>query len=231
MKGTAERALSPLELMRMHVEALYTFDVRGRMQRINEWDGGTPPRFFLGRTAGGHVWRHRADIPDDLAGTLDTLCESGKTIDEDECIRLLAVHAPIERVWRGPAYSFTDDVVPTAEPVAIDAGNAALLRSGFEAWLPDVPHRRPFFAIVEDGRAVAICASVRITRAAHEAGVETLPSHRGRGHAANVVAGWARAVRALGAAPLYSTSWDNTASQRVAAKLRLSMYGVDFHVT
>jgi hypothetical protein len=32
-------------------------------------------------------------------------------------------------------------------------------------------------------------------------------------------------------APLYSTSWENTASQSLAKKLRLSLYGVDFHVT
>ena len=72
---------------------------------------------------------------------------------------------------------------------------------------------------------------MRITAAAHEAGVETLPALRRRGHAVNEVAAWADAVRRTGAAPLYSTSWDNVASQNVAAKLGLSLFGVDFHVT
>jgi predicted GNAT family acetyltransferase len=72
---------------------------------------------------------------------------------------------------------------------------------------------------------------VRITHEAHEAGVETLPDFRGRGYATDVVAGWARLVRSLGAVPLYSTSWENAASQAVARKLRLVQYGADFHIT
>jgi predicted GNAT family acetyltransferase len=78
---------------------------------------------------------------------------------------------------------------------------------------------------------VCICASVRISDAAHCAGVETQAGHRRRGHAVNAVAGWARAVQSLGAAPFYSTSWDNMASQGVARRLGLSLVGVDFHVT
>ena len=46
-------------------------------------------------------------------------------------------------------------------------------------------------------------------------------------HAAAVVAAWAAAVRASGRLPLYSTSWDNVASQGVARKLGLVLYGAD----
>jgi hypothetical protein len=42
---------------------------------------------------------------------------------------------------------------------------------------------------------------------------------------------WARAVRAQGATPFYSTSWDNLASQRVADRLGFLPVGVDFHIT
>jgi hypothetical protein len=54
---------------------------------------------------------------------------------------------------------------------------------------------------------------------------------RGRGYVRDVVAGWALVVRSLGTMPLYSTSWENTASQAVAWKLRLVQYGDDFHIT
>ena len=78
---------------------------------------------------------------------------------------------------------------------------------------------------------MSVCRSVRITPAAHEAGVETLPAFRGRGYAPDVVAGWARVVQSLGAMPFYSTSWENTASQAVAKKRHLVPYGTDLHVT
>ena len=97
-------------------------------------------------------------------------------------------------------------------------------------WLPDVEHRSPFLAAIENDQAVAVCASVRISAAAHEAGVETHPGHRRKGHAARVVAAWVAAVLATGAAPYYSTSWDNLASQAVARRLEFELVGVDYHV-
>ena len=225
--------------MRIHVEALYTHDDRLRIRSVNEPGGDVAPRFFLGRTNAGNLRRFRTDLPDELVVELEKLCDEEPVTEElprvpmhqAEYIRLLTSHAPIERVWAGPAYWFSTDVAPRAQPVEINESNADLLQGGLEDWLEDVPHRRPFMAMVEDGHAVSVCASVRITHAAHAAGVETLPTYRRKGHAANVVAGWANAVRKLHAIALYSTSWDNTASRNVAAGLGLSMLGVDFHIT
>ncbi len=59
------------------------------------------------------------------------------------------------------------------------------------------------------------------------AGIETLEAYRGRGYATAVVAGWAYAIRATDRIPLYSTSWDNLASQAVAHRLGLVQYGTD----
>ncbi|HEX9962676.1 MAG TPA: GNAT family N-acetyltransferase, partial [Pyrinomonadaceae bacterium] len=89
---------------------------------------------------------------------------------------------------------------------------------------------QPFVALVKENRAVSVCRSVRITTEAHEAGVETLPEFRGKGYAEDVAAEWALRVRAAGAIPLYSTSWENYASRAVARKLRLKCYGADFHI-
>ena len=230
---------SQLELMQIHIEALYVHDDRSRIRCTNEWEGKPAPRFLLGRTIAGNLWRFRTDLPDDLVLELEDLCNAEPVVTElsrtplhqEEFVRLLEAHMPTERIWTGPAYWFSRDVVPNAGPVEISDANAHFLRGGLEDWLEDVPHRRPFKGIIEDGHAVSICASVRITNAAHEAGVETLPAFRRKGHAVNVVAGWADTVRKIGAVPLYSTSWDNTASRNVAARLGLSMFGVDFHVT
>jgi hypothetical protein len=230
---------SPAELMRLHVRALFTHDDRSRIKALNQWDGGEAPRFFLGRTKTGNLWRFRADQPDTLVAKLEALCREEPLPDDpkqapahwDAYLRELAFHAPIRRIWTGPAYAFTTDVVPDVSPEAISRENQDLLRGEMEEWLKDVPHRQPLMAMIVEGRAVSVCASVRITRPAHEAGVETLPEHRRRGHAANTVAGWATAVRKIGALPLYSTSWENTGSMSVAEKLGLFLFGADFHVT
>ena len=105
--------------------------------------------------------------------------------------------------------------------------NAAVLQSNF-GWLISVLHLMPpVYAVVQDGHAVTVCFSSRIPSVADEAGVNTLADYRGRGYAAAAVASWANAIRALGRIPLYSTSWDNIASQAVARKLGLVMYGDD----
>jgi len=225
--------------MQNRVAALFTHDEQGRIESINQWNGGAAPRFYLGRTPAGTIWHFRTDVPSELVDELQRLCQAEPWPDNprqpplfrDEYVRILSSHAPVERVWSGPAYWLATRPIPGAEPIPIRKENAHLLRDGMEEWLPDVPHRQPFLAIVEDGCAVSVCASVRITDAAHEAGVETLPAYRGQGHAVNAVAGWANAVLDRGAIPFYSTSWDNVASQKVAARLELSMLGVDFHCT
>ena len=235
----ALRAPGALDLMRLHVESLYVHDARSRIESTNEWKRRPAPRFFFGRTSEGHLWRFRADLPEDLTRALEELCNDEPVaaelahtpLHQNALVRLLETHRPIERIWAGPAYGFGEPTAPSRRSVGIDAANADLLRGGLEDWIEDVPHLQPFQGVIEEGRVVSLCASVRITGAAHAAGVETLPAFRRRGHAADVVAGWAAAVRRMGAVPLYSTSWDNVASQSVAASLGLSPFGVDFHVT
>jgi len=70
----------------------------------------------------------------------------------------------------------------------------------------------------------------RIPGEATEAGVETHPAFRGHGYAAIATAAWARAMRDRGVIPLYSTAWENFASQRVAAKLSLIRYGASLSI-
>jgi predicted GNAT family acetyltransferase len=83
------------------------------------------------------------------------------------------------------------------------------------------------FIVVEDGVAVSGCFSARIGAEAAEAGVETLPDYRGRGHAVAVTTAWAAAIQASGRQPIYSTAWTNLASQAVARRLGLTMFGAD----
>lgn len=224
----------------MHIQTLFTHDAHARLVLVNEPGGGAPaPRLFLGRTQTGNLWRVRADLPESLIEALAALCMDepvGMAFHRpprhvEAYVRLLATHAPVHTLWMGLAYHFTAYPEPSRPLLALTATHAERLRGGFEALSPELPAGQPFLALVEEKRAVSVCRSVRITPAAHEAGVETLPAFRGRGYAPDVVAGWARVVQSLGAMPFYSTSWENTASQAVAKKLHLVPYGTDFHVT
>lgn len=228
-----------LELMDAHARALFTHDARSRLVSVNEpWgEARAAARLFLGRTRAGNVWRFRADLPEGLVAELEALCADepaelgGEPRHAGAYARLLEAHAPVRRRWAGPTYRFTEYPEPSRPLLAVTEENAGCLRGGFEELLDELPARLPFVAALEEGRAVSVCRSVRVTPEAHEAGVETLPEFRGRAHARDVTAGWARLVSSAGAAPLYSTSWENTASQSVAMKLRLAAYGADFHVT
>jgi len=137
----------------------------------------------------------------------------------------------MDRQWIGPAYRFPDSLWVSPEVVRIDRSTAYLLEFGFSDLVPELDHCQPVVAIVKGDKAVSVCQSVRKSEEAEEAGVDTLLPHRGKGYAAQVVAGWARIVREQGRIPLYSTSWDNRASQRVAEKLGLGLYGVDIHIS
>jgi hypothetical protein len=231
--------LTDQALMAMHIQALFTHDAHSRLLRVNEPDGGgVAPRMFFGRTRAGNLWRFRADLPDDLVEELVALC-ADEPVDADlhrsprhvqAYVRLLETHAPVRELEMGPAYHFTEYLEPSTQPLAITPTNAEMLRGGFVDLVAELPAWQPFFAIIVQSRAVSVCRSVRITPTAHEAGVETLPDFRGKGYAKDVVAGWAGCVQSMGALPLYSTSWENTASQAVAKKLHLVAFGADFHI-
>jgi hypothetical protein len=178
-----------------------------------------------------------ADVPDDLVNELTALCleETGDVSQEpkykEKYLELLVTQEPVKQIWQGPVYWCPQTVTSSVQAVAITEANKHLLEGGLESWLPDVPHRQPFFAAVQHGKAVSVCSSVRITDNAHEAGVETLLEYRQQGHAVHVVASWTNALLGKKVIPLYSTSWENTASQNVARKAGFEFFGSDFHVT
>ena len=236
-------------LMEMHVEALYVHDETGRLLRVREQNGGPAPRFFLGRlTDGSVVRRYRHDVDDALRNALESVSTSGGVIGEPslnpehraaaELARYGAILDRFEAVRSksaGPAFCFSElpreYTAPDDQVILVTSANVNLLQPLLPAWTPDVQLSPPLLALLVDGVAVSVCASVRITAGAHEAGVDTAPAFRGRGYAPRVVAAWARAVRSLGAEPLYSTGWHNAASRAVARKLGLVHFGSDLHLT
>lgn len=232
---------SDLELLEMQIEALFTHDDRGRIVAINEPEGGPAPRFFFGRTSEGNLWRVRHDVSGETARALEELAMREAVHDDlraapgnlDAMVGALGRNQDATIDDAGPAYRFPDDLPMPGGVTRITRANLHLL-GRMVADLEDVDREfergEPCLVIVVEGMAVALCYSARLTDRAAEAGVETLEPYRGRGYASTVVAAWARAVRGTGRTPLYSTSWDNLASQAVARKLGLIQYGSDLSV-
>ena len=226
------------ELMRLHVRALFTDDGDGRLVAANEPGGGPAPRFFLGRTAQGNVWRVRHDVDAVLRDELAALCEGEATgVDLEgehragRFIACLARASPVTHVWSGPAFRCPGDLSGGEAAVRVTAADAELLSPYLDDWRIDARTGVPMAVLLSGGKAVAVCCSVRVTGHAHEAGVETHPAFRGHGHASAVVREWATIVRRLGCVPLYSTSWENKPSLALARKLGLVQFGADLHIT
>lgn len=231
--------LDARNLMRLHVQTLFTADHRGRLLRVNDGSGGRAPRFFLGCTVGGNVWAARHDLDEDSTRELEALAAAEPPCPDAEpnadrvalYIDLLARRQPVERVWTGPTYRFPDSLPRPDGAIEVTPANVEVLRPHLDAWSEDVASGLLVTAALEEGRAVSVCASVRTSVRAEEAGVETHPSFRSRGYAAHAVTAWASRLRTAGRIPLYSTSWENESSRRLARRLGLIQYGSVLHVT
>ena len=227
--------------MKIQVEVLFTLDKNRRVLSINHLgsDAEPAPRFFFGYTNEGSICRFRHDLPENVVAQLKEVAAAEPTLMDSLTLpscrnqfkAILQSHAPIERIWLGPAYRFPKQILPPQKVVRLSPENAGLLKGDFARLATELDDVRLYFAVIKDAQAVSICRSVRISSRAHEAGVDTLEDYRRRGYAAATVAAWALAVRSKNLIPLYSTSWDNAASLGIAQRLGLVQYGVDYHVT
>ena len=232
-------------LIEIQVETLFRAGTDGRLSAVNEPGMPLAPRFFLGRTRNRNLVRYRHDLPADLVRILDSLVAAEPVgaaltgeppVTYDSIRATLQAHGPVRDEWRGPAYRFPDALPPGAFDtplplVEVGANNVGVLEGPFASLATVLPAILPCVAVVAEGAAVAVCHAARRSARAAEAGVITLPGFRGCGHGSAVVAAWARAVRRTGLLPLYSTSWDNTASRRLAQRLGLVLYAEDIHLT
>lgn len=230
-----ETPIHDRELMALRANTLFRYDARGRMVCSNEPDGQPAPRVFLGCTADSRVVRFGQTVPDSLAQRVAEAVE-GQPMDDRLRVpapTLTAVrealerHAPVSEESGGPAFRFPEPIPRAGGAIQVTDSNLEVVRETFPWLITELAAWWPCFAVVHDGAAVSVCFSSRIGADACEAGVETLAGFRGRGYAAAVTAAWAAAVRRSGRIPLYSTVWDNRASQGVARRLGLIMFGAD----
>ena len=123
--------LPDLALLRLQVDALFTHDPDGRIRWTNE-PGETPaPRFFLGRTREGNLWRFRYDVPLGAERGLETLLAEEPVTDDlrrepahlDAYRALLREHTPIPCEESGPAYYFPPEIEAPSNAILITPAN------------------------------------------------------------------------------------------------------------
>ena len=210
------------DLLRIQLRTLYRFDTLGRLKAMTSDAERSVPRVVVVSGGSERLVRTRHDVP-------EAACRAWLACESDDVLRdRVASQAPIETEYRGPAYVLPP-VEPPSDVVRVNLGvplHPELLARG---WKPI--ERGPYVAVVRDGLAVSLCFSAAECSEAAEAGVETATDYRGRGLVAEAVRGWAAAVQASGRLALYSTTWENEASRRVAEKLGAFEYGEDWHLT
>lgn len=187
------------KLLEFQVEALFTHDAKGRLVAVNEPGGGPAPRFFFGRTRKGNLWRVRYDVPESIALRLGDLADNESVVNDlaamperlDAMLAALGEDGAASVGHSGPAYRFPDDVPSPPGVTRITRSNRHLLR-WMDSHRDDIERGldayEPRMAVIQNGVAVSICNSARLTDRAAEAGVETLEGYRGRGYAPMVVA-------------------------------------------
>src|SRR5205823_3092490 len=133
--------ISNKDLMRLHVETLFTGDGDGRLLAVNEPRGGTAPRFFLGRTSDGNQWWFRHGVDATLADDLKTICDSLPTgidvVDAAAFVACLSSEEPVTKTWAGPAFHFPSDFHGDQLALRVTCDNIDVLSPYFDDWRGD----------------------------------------------------------------------------------------------
>ncbi len=231
------------ELAETHLDILYRLSEDGFITASRDPEV-TSPNVHLVRTMEGNRWaiheseRRAAPAVESQFRRLATVADL--TAAELEPPGLAPATDPGgfsgegEIPYRGPAFVAAGQIRPVAEVQVIrSVGDLPAKVSGPLSWIAELPASALPVTVIPDAEGgtevVSVCHSARSAGQGAEAGVETLPAARGRGFATATVAAWAAAVQAEGRLAFYSTTWDNTASRRIAARLKFQCYGEDVH--
>jgi hypothetical protein len=226
-------------LIEIQLDVLLARDALGQLTATRDPVARPAPRLFLGRSGDGNVWATHRDLDQATKEALHRLCSAEPRlaiprVEQSPASRerVCELLAPVEAEYRGPAYLLPERLPRDDRAREVAADESSMWVEAFP-WLAEAfEAMSPVVIAFEAGQPAAICHSPRgCTASAAEAGVETLEPFRGRGLATAAVACWARAVQRSGRLALYSTSWENAASQGVARRLSARLYGEDWHVT
>ena len=247
------RTLSDRELLELEIETLWKRNGAGRLLRASLFNDGPAPDLVIAASDGAITVAFGPDIPEALAeeitvrGALATRRGlnlafprpprdgTWPALIDDLLQRLSADLGPVE-VASGPSY--VCEGVPAgplaaglvrSEDVAADFRRLAPPEdANWEPWEWELllnGKLGSWAAMIAAEEVVSLCFCARLTGTAAEAGLRTEADFRRQGYGVAVTAAWASQVLATGRIAFYSTSADNLASQRVAARLGLRPIG------
>jgi hypothetical protein len=245
--------LSSEYLLAVHAESAFVFTEAGRIARNADPDRGPGPRFCMWGSANTNVAFVRHDVGEttarmllDLAARETPLALAGSTpVHAGRYVQLLEAEAPVVDRGAGLCYWFPYDLAYEHGLVLATSDMPRAERDRLRV-RPDIVLPEPFVELgfstigklwepwciaLHDGEVASIVETVRLARRGAEAGVNTVPTLRGRGFAAAATAGWATLPSLRSRALFYSTAMTNRSSQRVTERLGLRFLGASFSVT
>ncbi|MFM9278754.1 GNAT family N-acetyltransferase [Paenibacillus jiagnxiensis] len=216
-------------LMELQASTLYVLNEQNRIVRINEQNAPEAPAVFLGHAKDTVLSYYHEKLPASVVAEISRYATLPLNIAA--VLNAVSAYKPVKGIWIGPAFACVQPATDTvSSAVVINLHNRQLLEPYFEGLIPELEVRLPAAAYIVEGRAVSVCCCARKSGQAAEASLETAPLYRGKGYAQEAVIAWCQEVRRQGLLPLYSTSWDNLSSQRVAHKAGFTQFGSDFSV-
>lgn len=215
--------------MEMHINVLFKHNEVGEITLINEPPYEIAPRFYIGSTKKGNVKRFLKGLKSEDLNELEKVFDTNDSIPLVNIIQILNKDHHIDSLWIGPAYVFQTVDKISSKAIKITEANKQCLLPNFPYTYEELELKEPCYAVIENDMAISICCSARQSDEAAEASVHTLENFRGKEYGLIVSNAWAADVQSQGRTALYSTSWDNYASQAVSRKLKLVQYGTDIH--
>ena len=225
------------ELLERHIEALFILNSQSKLTAINEpWDKTKPaPRLYVGKAIDGNIiYKFSCNVPSETLEKLEYHIKK-ETANTNDGIEYIQEYLKIleSKNYSGEISYYYDngkDII-IDDCNIIDENNIKEYTLNEFEWLKDeIKYCQPCYGIINNGYIISVCRSVRITKEAHEAGIETDEKHRGNNLAGKVLIKWAEDVKNRGCIPLYSTLKENKASQRVAEKTLLKKIGIGISI-
>lgn len=210
----------------MHIDVIYQQTKQGKLTVINEPPFEQAPLVFLGVMTNGIIQKYSQQVDDLFQKRIKNTIQGQKDDLLVGLINQISDRVGLHEFTMGPTYVFPKIAEKTTETLLITEQNKELLKEDFRFIYVDYEAKKPCTVILKDKKVVSLCCSARQSNEAAEASVYTTKEYRSKGYGAIVTKAWAHEVQQQGKVALYSTTWDNFASQGVARTLGLKQYGV-----